>query len=103
MAKGCGFRKKDIRYEDELYFGSLADHLALIDAMFLEVDVFFLVGHNHTITELAEYLTGDYLGNIPTCGVVGIEFPEGKGFSAGPGQGRLLFFDYPKNRGEEVL
>lgn len=103
MAKGCGFRKKDIRYEDRLYLGSLTDHLALIDAMFREVDAFFLVGHNHTITELAEYLTGDYLGNMPTCGVVGIEYPKEKGFSPEAGQGRLLFFDYPKNKVDDVI
>ncbi|MFW2367463.1 MAG: SixA phosphatase family protein [Desulforhopalus sp.] len=103
MAKGTGYRKKDIHYDEGLYLGSLTYHLALIQRLFKEADVLFMVGHNHTITELGEYLTGNSLGNVPTCGVVGIEYSKKNGFTQKPEQGRLLFFDYPKNTGEEEL
>lgn len=97
MAKGTGYRKKDIRYEEGLYLGSLSYHVALIEKLLQDANVLFLVGHNYTVTELAEYLTGESLGNIPTSGVVGIEYREKDGFSSEPGRGRLLFFDFPKN------
>ncbi|NOR26483.1 MAG: histidine phosphatase family protein [Desulforhopalus sp.] len=98
MAKGTGYNKKNIDYYDELYLGSLSYHLQLIDELLRKVDVLFLVGHNYTMTELGEHLTGSYLGNVPTCGIVGVEYPEPDGFTSGAGAGRLLFFDFPKNQ-----
>lgn len=103
MARGTGYRKKDIRYDEGLYLGSLRYHLTLLEELFEGANVVFLVGHNHTITELAEFLTGEYLGNVPTCGIVGIEYPQENGFTPAAGRGRLLFFDYPKNMDEDAV
>ncbi len=97
MAKGTGYGKSNISYQDGLYLGSLSYHLQLIDSLFEEVDVLFLVGHNHTITELGEYLTGTPLGNVPTCGIVAVIYRQKEGFISGPGAGKLAFFDFPKN------
>jgi len=97
MAKGTGYAKDKIRYDEELYLGSLSYHIQLIDEMLSKVDVLFLVGHNYTMTELGEYLTGNYLGNVPTCGIVAVEYPKPDGFTSQAGTGRLLFFDFPKN------
>ena len=98
MAKGTGYDKGAIRYYDELYLGSLAYHLQLLAELFGQAAVLFLVGHNPTITELAEHLTGKSLGNVPTCGVVAVEYAEQDGFTDRVGGGKLLFFDFPKNR-----
>jgi phosphohistidine phosphatase len=103
MAKGTGYRKKDIRYDEGLYLGSLSYHLTVLKELFTTANIVFLVGHNHTITELAEYLTGEYLGNIPTSGIVGIKYPQENGFTPEPGRGLLLFFDFPKNTGEAIV
>ncbi|MGB3211554.1 MAG: histidine phosphatase family protein [Desulforhopalus sp.] len=98
MAKSAGYSKDAISYEDDLYLGSLAYHLQLIDNLLKKVDVLFLVGHNNTLTELAEYLTGSTFGNVPTCGIVVVEYPEQNGFTSEPGVGRTVFFDFPKNQ-----
>lgn len=98
MAKGVGYRKSKISYYDELYLGSISYHVQLIDSLFESAGVLFLVGHNHTITELGEYLTGNYLGNVPTCGIVAVEYSQKKGFATEPGAGRLVLFDFPKNQ-----
>lgn len=98
MAIGTGYDKKNIRYYDELYLGSLSYHLQLIDELLSNVDVLFLVGHNQTMTELSEHLTGKILGNVPTCGIVAVEYSEQDGFKVSSGAGRLLFFDFPKNQ-----
>lgn len=97
MAEGVGYNKKKIRYIDALYLGSLAFHLNLLESLTGQYKTLFLVGHNHTITELAEYLTAQYLGNIPTSGVVAIGNIQASSLAATPGGGDLLFFDYPKN------
>ena len=93
-----GYDKGAIRYYDELYLGSLSYHLQLLEQLFPNVTSLFLVGHNNTITELAEYLIGRSLGNVPTCGVVAVEYAEQDGFTNRVGGGKLLFFDFPKNR-----
>ncbi len=103
MAEGTGYAKEAIRYDNELYLGSLMYHLQVIDELLARVDVLFLVGHNNTITELAEYLTGNTFGNIPTCGIVAVEYAYRDGFSTEAGAGKLLFFDFPKNKAQPVM
>ncbi len=96
MAKGTGYAQEAIRFDDELYLGALSYHLQLLEELLHKVNVLFLVGHNPAITELGEHLTGSSLGNVPTCGIVGVEYPAQQGFSSEEGAGRLLFFDFPK-------
>ena len=97
MAKGTGYPVESISYHEGLYLGSVDYHLDLLEKGFKKADTVFLVGHNYTITELAEYLTDTRISNVPTCGVVAIEYTDKKGFSRGSGKGSLLFFDFPKN------
>ena len=97
MANGTGYPVSSIAYHEGLYLGSMTYHLDLLEKSFEKAGTVFLVGHNYTITELAEYLTGTRISNVPTCGVVAIEYTDKKGFSGKPGKGRLLFFDFPKN------
>ncbi|MFT5698850.1 MAG: phosphohistidine phosphatase [Desulforhopalus sp.] len=96
MAKGTGYPTSSITFDDGLYLGSLAYHLRLLEKGFKKVETLFLVGHNYTITELSEYLCGVHIANVPTCGVVAIEYSSDKGFSSTAGSGKLLFFDFPK-------
>ncbi len=95
IARGCGGKETLLRWHDDLYFGSPASYLELLVRLAAEVDVLFLVGHNPAITEVAEFLTGSRFGNIPTCGVVGLEYSGQEPFTAAEGGGKLLFFDFP--------
>lgn len=97
MAKGTGFRKKNIVYDEGLYFAGFTYFLENIEKHLKDIDILFMVGHNPTVTDLAEYLTGECFFNVPTCGVVGIEYRHRKGFENISGVGSLLFFDFPKN------
>lgn len=101
MAKETGYEVDAIQYDNNLYLGSFSYHCQLITTLLQQVDVLFLVGHNGTITELAEQLCGCTLGNVPTCGVVAIEYSDAEGFSdaAGRGRGKLVFFWFPKDGG----
>ena len=98
MAGGTGYNKKDICYYPELYLGSLGYYLQLLDDLLSKVDSLFLIGHNYTITELAEHLTARSLGNVPTCGIVAVEYSRAAGFTPVRGGGKLLFFDFPNNQ-----
>jgi len=95
LASGCGCKKTVIRYFDDLYLGTRAFHLELIGRLAADVAVLFVVGHNPTITDLAEYLTGMNLGNVPTCGVIGLEYAADIPFAEQSTSGKLLFYDFP--------
>lgn len=96
MARASGYEKENIVYLPDLYFGSVHYCVEALESHFKDVDTIFLVGHNPTVTELAEYLSGEYFANVPTCGIVAIGYEKGDGFSSEPGVGKMLFFDYPK-------
>lgn len=55
----------------------------------------FLVGHNPGLNELAEYYVG-YEENLPTCGILGIEFTCNHWKECNADNARLIFVDYPK-------
>jgi phosphohistidine phosphatase len=98
MAKGTGYSKDSIVYDKLLYLGSRSSYLRVIEDHFREIDVLFLVGHNHTLTDLAEYLAGISLVNVPTSGIVALDYDSSSGFVFKAGAGKMLFFDFPKNR-----
>ncbi len=98
IAKGTGYGKKNILYDEQLYLGSFAYHLHLVAELLHKVDLLFLVGHNYAITELGEYLTGCDLVNVPTCGIVGVEYSQAAGFISAAAAGKLVLFDFPKKK-----
>ena len=56
-------------------------------------------GHNPAITRCANYFQTDTLfDNVPTTGVVAIEFTADRWSSLKQGMGKLLFFEYPKKK-----
>lgn len=59
-----------------------------------------LVGHNPGLTELGNLLGDCGIENIPTCGVLCLEFDAEKWKSLGPGAGTQVFYDFPRNSSE---
>jgi phosphohistidine phosphatase len=102
LAHSVGYDSRAIRYDDGLYLGSEVYHYRLLETLFTTVDSIFLVGHNDTISYAAAHLTGRDLGNVPTCGIVALEY-EGQGFAPLPGRGRLQFYWYPKDGGNTAI
>lgn len=96
IAKAVGYPESAIVLESGIYSADLNQLLAVIEKTAKQVDTLFLVGHNYVITDLAEYLTGENLGSMPTCSVVAMSFPGEDWQEVAEGKGRLLFFDYPK-------
>lgn len=55
-----------------------------------------LVGHNPGLTDLGNLLADCGIENIPTCGVLCLDFDAENWKSIGPRSGTLVFYDYPK-------
>jgi len=91
-----GFSKKEISLIKKLYTFSSEPLLEVIRKTEDSVSTLALVAHNHGLTECAELLTASELVNVPTCGIVLIEFELNSWNLVEAGKGRLLMFDYPK-------
>ncbi|TXI76728.1 MAG: phosphohistidine phosphatase [Flavobacteriales bacterium] len=55
-----------------------------------------LFGHNPGFTELVEHFCDTGVGELPTCGLVRIDFAVGEWTHTGKGTGTLVWFDHPK-------
>ncbi|SHO50534.1 SixA phosphatase family protein [Desulfopila aestuarii] len=96
IAESIGFPTQDIRLLDDIYTSDLNLLLQVVQQIEDTVANLFLVGHNYVLTDLAESLTSEVLGNIPTCGIVSIAFNVASWSEVTGGRGEMLFFDYPK-------
>ena len=96
IAKTIGYKVNDISFQDSLYDSSVNSYLYLLDSLDNKYDSIFIVGHNPTITEVGEFLSGAILTNMPTCSIVCIEFSTDSFQNIKEGSGKILFFDYPK-------
>ena len=85
-----------IHFNDEIYEASLRTMLGIINGFDNKVNQIMMFGHNPGMTYLAEYLTTENIGDIPTCGVVAIEFDNDNWAEVSGGTGTLKFFIYPK-------
>lgn len=70
--------------------------ITLLQAIDSSVNTVLLVGHNPESTALANALGGLTIDNIPTGGIVALEFALRTWPELKAGTGALLFFDYPK-------
>jgi phosphohistidine phosphatase len=96
IAVETGYNRDDIVYDKNVYDADLSVLLSLIHQIDDTVQSLALVGHNHVITECAEWLTGRRIINIPTSGIAAISFNADRWDDIGHKAGVLVFFDDPK-------
>lgn len=94
IAKKIKYRKK-VTYEKKIYEASSSDLLQILHSIDDTNKIVFLVGHNPSLNDLAEYFV-EFYNNIPTCGVVEIVFNTKKWSKIVQENAQLLSFDYPK-------
>jgi len=83
--------------EPALYLATPSEMLPLIRSLGSSLAHVVMVGHNPGLTDLANLLGGARIDNVPTTGVVRLELDVDAWSDAGPGHGRVVDFDYPKN------
>lgn len=96
FAKELGFDKHRIEKQKELYLAELEDWLQCIKSLEDDAATVIIFGHNPGITWLANYLSDVVVDNVPTCGVCGIGFSFDHWSEVEAGNGKQLFFEYPK-------
>ncbi|MDO8455226.1 MAG: histidine phosphatase family protein [Sulfurimonas sp.] len=94
IAKKIGF-EKEIVFKKDIYEANATTLHKILTKIADKNSVAFLFGHNPSLNELAEkYL--EFNENIPTCGVVEIEFDCDSWVDISVKNAKLVSFDYPK-------
>lgn len=96
LLQGCGLPASLLEEEPDLYLADIDTWLALIHRWPDDHEEISACGHNPGITYLVESLSGQSIGNLPTCGIAEIVFDLGSWKEISPGQGRLTWLDFPK-------
>ena len=55
-----------------------------------------IFSHNYGITNFANFISGSEIDNIPTCGLVRIDFNIETWKQITETKGELIYFEYPK-------
>lgn len=74
LANELEFPQDQIKIIDFFYGASSSEIVHKTRQISDKIETAMLIGHNPTWTELCQRLTGEYLQNLPTCGVIVIEF-----------------------------
>ncbi|NJD07965.1 MAG: histidine phosphatase family protein [Methylococcaceae bacterium] len=100
MAAGLDFDKDRIVFRSEIYDGGTEELRRLLDTMDPRLSRVCVVGHNPVLTDFANgLLSGERIDDIPTSGIVAVEFRSEDWSQAV--QGRLrLFASPPKGEAE---
>ena len=96
ICKQIGDLNTNIIIDSSIYEASLDYLTFLVNTLPSRFNEVFLIGHNPAITLLSNYLTEDFIDNIPPCGIVKIEMEIEKWNEIVPGIGNKKYFIYPE-------
>ncbi len=96
VSKHLDFPEKNIIFDKRIYEAGEKSLLKIIKEVPTHINSLLLIGHNPSLTELANLLADSYVYNIPTSGVYAIKFPFYSWEYIGDLKGDFYFFEYPK-------
>ena len=96
IATALGFPPEDIEIDERMYGAGDQQLLAIIRLFPDTVVEAMIVGHNPAMLFLAERLAGFTEDNLPTAGVVCVDFDVPSWSDVASGTGTLRFYEYPK-------
>lgn len=98
FAKKLGYAKKNF-LDEKLYDASEWQILQVIQSLDNAFKSAIVIGHNPGITDLVNQISGKRIENVPTCGVVVLEFNAETWENIGLTKPVRFDFDYPKKEG----
>lgn len=96
LAKAVHFSTSHIQVVESLYGASPWSIIEFLHTVDDSLATVMVVGHNPECTMLANLLGGLHVDNVPTCGVVALDFHIENWQHVKEGEGKLVFYDYPK-------
>jgi len=96
FAKALGIERADIVEAPSIYEAYSSTVLKIVQNQPKELDTLLVFGHNPAFTSIANSFDGDYIDNVPTCGVVKVCADVKKWSDFDENSGKLEAFYYPK-------
>ena len=96
ITKEIGYSWQKVQIRNDIYEGGISEIINIIKEIDNSIKSAFIIGHNPDLTILAEYFTHNYFENIPTCGIVHIQFDIPSWKNIDRNTGKLIFFEFPK-------
>jgi phosphohistidine phosphatase len=103
IAEQIGFPQNQIQRSQDLYHASATELQGFIAGLDDAIASAILFGHNPGITSLVANLYGVPIDNVPTCGVVHLQFTEADWKAASSALPARATFDFPKNHSGEPI
>ena len=85
-----------ISYLDELYHASYSEIIKIISKIENNFNNIMVIGHNPGLTELINYFTDMRIYNIPTTGIIKVEFKEDEWSKITENKGKIVYKKFPK-------
>ena len=97
FANELDYGATNIVFDNLIYEASLDNLISIINNISSIHQNVILVGHNPGITELANYLTGNFINAVPTCSVIKVELEVDNWDEVVHGIGLEKFYISPKH------
>lgn len=91
-----GLKDNQLIIKSEIYEAWAETVLSVINEVDNDANTILVFGHNPTFTTIANFYTEDYIPNVPTCGIVKVEFHVKKWGKISKENGKLKAFYFPK-------
>lgn len=101
FAESWGIKKAAIDLQETIYEANPTALLKVINQLDNQFQRIALFGHNPGLTDMVNYLADAHIYNIPTAGLVVIDFPFDNWAMVSQHTGKLFLFDFPKS-GEKI-
>ena len=98
IAREISYPPEFLQREDSLYLASLDEILDVIMAQDSEFNSLMVVGHNPGMTNVANFLSPGLTHNLPTAGVVSVQFDRQDWNLFDRPTTKLIVHDYPKKK-----
>lgn len=96
FATTLGLSGDRFREERAIYLAERGTLAHLVNGLPGHADRVMLFGHNPGFTDVVNHLSDAGIANLPTCGIVRIDFAMNEWQHIIKGSGTLVWFDYPK-------
>ena len=97
VAKELEYDVDKIAIEEDIYKSDKRELLEIIKSIPNQFDLVMLLGHNPTITDMANMVSPELIPDIPTAGVVALRFACTTWREIAKENATFLFLDFPKN------
>ena len=97
------FNHDQVKFEPSIYESNSNNLLKLVNGLDNQFQKVIMFGHNPGFTDFVNQLSKAEIYNIPTSGIVVINFPFHSWEMVSMGTGELALFAYPKNDRDDDL